>query len=166
MDCKDLYLSGMSIPEVSAATGIPKSTIRFRLKKLNILRSRREGVIIAGLKGKLGTGMAGRTRVFSEEHKKNISKARLGIGLGFSLKPSGYIEITMGENKGRMQHTLIMEKHIGRRLYANECVHHKNRIRNDNRIENLELMTRSEHARYHACENMKSISRDKLGRFK
>lgn len=51
-----------------------------------------------------------------------------------------------------LEHRIIMENYLGRLLNPNEVVHHINSNKKDNRIENLELMTCSEHARKHAMQ--------------
>jgi hypothetical protein len=70
---------------------------------------------------------------------------------GGRLKQYGYIKILVkdhpfSDSKGYVfEHRVIMEKKIGRYLKAYEFVHHRNGIRDDNRIENLEIMTKRIH---------------------
>jgi hypothetical protein len=80
--------------------------------------------------------------------KKNGSPNRKA---GTGLTTDGYVWVYMKGywNNQVKLHRYIMEVKLGRKLKSSEIVHHMNHDKLDNRIENLAIMTRSEHNREH-----------------
>lgn len=68
---------------------------------------------------------------------------------GRYVNQQGYVLVKTGVGKYELEHRLVMSEHLGRTLLSAEHVHHKNGVKNDNRLENLELLTSSEHALLH-----------------
>lgn len=103
--------------------------------------------IICSEKIKLNTNQlqSGKAKYCSHKCEKFLSKGR--------FFKNGYVCVKSNHPKNYegyyYEHLLIMENHINRYLEDNEIVHHKDGNRANNQIENLELMTRSEHGKLH-----------------
>lgn len=92
----------------------------------------------------------------SEETKRKISESHKVGGIGAKKRRSdGYISIYFPDHPKSnsdgyiMEHILVMESVIGRHLYDEECVHHIDGTRHNNKKENLKLMTKKEHMSFH-----------------
>lgn len=67
-----------------------------------------------------------------------------------------WMEWDGGENSKVYVHRLAAVSHYGFDAVANMEVHHKNKIRWDNRPENIELMKTSDHRRHHMPDTLLS----------
>ena len=164
---EELYINqDLGMTKIAHKMNVSPSLINRRLIKYGIPkrpfhqkgRGNRIGVVLSQeTKNKISNSHKGKQ--LSEEHKNSISIGSrkhdfyINNGYAYVRKPSH----PKAKKGGRIKRsTLVAEEKIGRYLYSNEEVHHINRIRDDDRPDNLVVMTKNKHASLHCKEKWKS----------
>lgn len=86
---------------------------------------------------------SGKARKFCSQKCTGLGKRKTnGLVNGYQRLWTRDINGTLGSF---WEHRLVVEKSIGRKLKSYEAVHHKNSIKNDNRLSNLAIVHRKKH---------------------
>ena len=85
-----------------------------------------------------------------ETEAKDLLKGTSVRALRITDHKQGYKIVNWGRRKRKLQHRLVAEYKIGRKLLAKEVVHHKDQIKSHNLIDNIEVFSGiKEHCKNH-----------------
>lgn len=148
---KQLYeKEGRSVKELAAFFSCSPLTLRRHLHRAGI-RVRSQSEEMSG-------------RILSPKHREKVVKNltygeaakgesnpywKGGLSVSSGRRKDGFYVLMRVDGKYVKEHRYVMEQHLGRKLERTEHVHHINGIKTDNRIENLVVLTISEHQKHH-----------------
>ena len=174
-ELEDLYLNQkLTTAEIGKLHGRGREAIRQRLIKFGIER-RSPKECHEGYKPTAETLRKQSEGLQREKHplwgkhhskktKKKMRESHIGQFKGENhpnwrggqfIDVQGYVHVLVPEHpqadsKGYIRRShLVAEEMLGRYLYSDEVTHHKNGIRDDDRPENIEVLTRGEHQSFH-----------------
>lgn len=159
---------GLSGKEIASLLGCSPAAVSMRMKASGIKTRHASSYPPSELQReawvKNGKNLSSRPKAIAarkENGKKNKGRRKrtdYEFGGHEKKRSDGYIKVYVPNHPNCtadgyvMKHILVIERSIGRYLTEEECVHHINHIRDDNRPENLMLMTISEHMSMHMKE--------------
>jgi hypothetical protein len=144
----DLYLSGLSSLQVAAMIGRSKSWVLIKIRKAGVARPLAEAIRNSP------SHRAARLRSGKDCPRWKGGVKRTGDGRYLAVMDKTHPSADV--NGYVLEHRIIAEGLIGRFLQPQEDVHHINGDHSDNRPENLQVMSRSDHMAIHAKTKQRS----------